>query len=80
MEIEISAAPELRGGAAAFLAWEDLTALLPNSGNGPTRRLINALTGYALPGRIMAIMGPSASGKSTFLDALAGISLSAFPA
>ncbi|KAG6400623.1 hypothetical protein SASPL_137464 [Salvia splendens] len=72
MEIEISAAPELRGGAAAFLAWEDLTALLPNSGNGPTRRLINALTGYALPGRIMAVMGPSASGKSTFLDALAG--------
>lgn len=75
-----AAAPELQGeaeaeaeaGAAAFLAWEELTALLPNSGEGPTRRLINGLSGYALPGRIMAVMGPSGSGKSTFLDSLAG--------
>ncbi|KAI3449992.1 hypothetical protein Pfo_006657 [Paulownia fortunei] len=59
-------------GGAAFLAWEDLTAVLPNFGNGPTRRLINGLTGYAVPGRIMAVMGPSGSGKSTFLDSLAG--------
>lgn len=61
---------------AAFLAWEDLTVVLPNFGNGHTRRLINGLTGYALPGRIMAVMGPSGSGKSTFLDSLAGLSLS----
>ncbi|KAH6812976.1 ABC-2 type transporter family protein [Perilla frutescens var. frutescens] len=63
--------PPLDDGAS-FLAWEDLTAVLPNFGNGPTRRLINGLTGYALPGRIMAVMGPSGSGKSTFLDSLAG--------
>ncbi|KAL1547452.1 ABC transporter G member 15 [Salvia divinorum] len=75
MEIEISTIAgdvEVGEGAAAFLAWEDLTALLPNSGNGPTRRLLNGLTGFALPGRIMAVMGPSGSGKSTFLDSLAG--------
>ncbi|XP_047977057.1 ABC transporter G family member 15-like [Salvia hispanica] len=76
MEIEISSSSardvEVGEGAAAFLAWEDLTALLPNSGNGPTRRLLNGLTGFALPGRIMAVMGPSGSGKSTFLDSLAG--------
>ncbi|XP_051141544.1 ABC transporter G family member 15-like [Andrographis paniculata] len=63
---------EVGGAAAAYLAWEDLTAVLPNSGEGPTRRLINGLTGYALPGRILAVMGPSGSGKSTFLDSLAG--------
>ncbi|KAK6119745.1 hypothetical protein DH2020_046515 [Rehmannia glutinosa] len=66
MEIEI-AAPQLHrsisgggggggadveNGGGAFLTWEDLTAVLPNFGNGPTRRLINGLTGYALPGRL----------------------------
>ncbi|KAK4492356.1 hypothetical protein RD792_003160 [Penstemon davidsonii] len=60
------------GATAACLAWEDLTAVLPNFGAGPTRRLLNGLTGYALPGRIMAVMGPSGSGKSTFLDSLTG--------
>ncbi|XVF47356.1 hypothetical protein PTKIN_Ptkin03bG0102600 [Pterospermum kingtungense] len=55
-----------------LLAWEDLTVMLPNFGNGPTRRLLNGLTGCAEPGRIMAIIGPSGSGKSTLLDALAG--------
>lgn len=55
-----------------YLVWEDLTAVLPNFGNGPTRRLLNGLTGCAEPGRILAIMGPSGSGKSTLLDALAG--------
>ncbi|EPS66361.1 hypothetical protein M569_08417, partial [Genlisea aurea] len=55
------------------LVWEDLTAVLPNFGAGPTKRLLNGLNGFALPGRIMAVMGPSGSGKSTFLDSLAGI-------
>lgn len=66
--------------AAVYLLWEDLTVLLPNfirsSGGGRprshTKRLLNAITGFALPGRIMAIMGPSGSGKSTLLDSLAG--------
>ncbi|XP_011080364.1 ABC transporter G family member 12 [Sesamum indicum] len=83
MEIEIMAGSDhqpdsISGGAhdtdggEACLAWEELTAVLPNFGNGPTRRLINGVSGYALPGRIMAVMGPSGSGKSTFLDSLAG--------
>ncbi|KAE9616399.1 putative sulfate-transporting ATPase [Lupinus albus] len=55
-----------------YLVWEDLSVIVPNYGNGHTRRLLNGLSGYAEPNRIMAIMGPSASGKSTLLDALAG--------
>ncbi|KAI9074854.1 hypothetical protein K1719_043162 [Acacia pycnantha] len=55
-----------------YLVWEDLSVVVPNFGNGHTRRLLDRLNGYAEPNRIMAIMGPSGSGKSTLLDALAG--------
>ena len=60
-------------GRGVYLVWDDLTVVIPNFGNGPTRRLLQGLRGYAEPGRIMAIMGPSGSGKSTLLDSLAGI-------
>lgn len=59
----------------AYLVWEDLTVVLPNFGQGPTKKLLKGISGYAEPGRIMAIMGPSGSGKSTLLDSLAGLFL-----
>lgn len=55
-----------------YLVWENLTVVLPNFKNKPTKRLLQGLRGFAEPGRIMAIMGPSGSGKSTLLDSLAG--------
>ncbi|CAA7048497.1 unnamed protein product [Microthlaspi erraticum] len=58
--------------AAMYVAWEDLTVVIPNFGEGPTRRLLNGVNGCGEPNRILAIMGPSGSGKSTLLDALAG--------
>ncbi|XP_047044918.1 ABC transporter G family member 12-like [Lolium rigidum] len=58
------------GGAS--LTWENLTAVLPGSGGRATKKLLQGLYGYAVPGRIVAIMGPSGSGKSTLLDSLSG--------
>ncbi|MCD7469498.1 hypothetical protein HAX54_008596 [Datura stramonium] len=81
MEIEAAVAADIEKGvtsgiqssSAAYLIWEDVTVVLPKFGGGPTKRLLNGLTGYAEPGRIMAIMGSfSGSGKSTLLDTLAG--------
>ncbi|KAK7244561.1 hypothetical protein RIF29_39385 [Crotalaria pallida] len=66
------------GGMA--MVWEDLTVKLPTFGtqnNTQNKKLLlNGLTGFAQPGKIMAIMGPSGCGKTTFLDSLAGWFLS----
>jgi ATP-binding cassette, subfamily G (WHITE), member 2, PDR len=36
------------------------------------RKLLNNVNGYAVPGRMIALMGASGAGKSTLLDVLAG--------
>lgn len=74
MEIEVERGVSSKRGM--HLVWENLSVVIPNFGNGHTKRLLNGLSGYGEPNRIMAIMGPSGSGKSTLLDALAGSFLS----
>ncbi|KAI8032725.1 ABC transporter G family member 13 [Camellia lanceoleosa] len=36
-----------RAAATAYLVWEDLTVMLPNSGHESTKKLLNGLSGCA---------------------------------
>ncbi|XP_057722528.1 ABC transporter G family member 15-like [Arachis stenosperma] len=55
------------------LVWEDLEVEVVSSYSSERRKkVLNGISGYAEPNRIMALIGPSGAGKSTFLDALAG--------
>ncbi|CAD5315238.1 unnamed protein product [Arabidopsis thaliana] len=44
--------PPAEIGRGAYLAWEDLTVVIPNFSGGPTRRLLDGLNGHAEPGRL----------------------------
>ncbi|EPS59837.1 hypothetical protein M569_14968, partial [Genlisea aurea] len=50
------------------ISFRDLTVIL----KGNHKILLRSVTGKVRPGRIVAIMGPSGAGKTTFLSALAG--------
>jgi hypothetical protein len=68
----VSPAARYAESGGASLTWENLTAVLPGGGGRATKKLVQGLYGYAVPGRVVVIMGPSGSGKSTLLDSLSG--------
>ncbi|XP_051120565.1 ABC transporter G family member 15-like isoform X2 [Andrographis paniculata] len=69
---DIETGNQSNGVVEAYLVWQNLTVVLPNLRKGSMKKLLHGLNGFAMPGRILAIMGPSGSGKSTLLDSLAG--------
>ncbi|KAL5755356.1 hypothetical protein ACOSP7_023576 [Xanthoceras sorbifolium] len=68
MKKEMEPVPHNNG---VFLTWKDLHVKVSKGKNG-SHLILQGLTGYAEPGEVLAIMGPSGSGKSSLLDALAG--------
>lgn len=55
------------------IGFEDIKIALEQKGGKPDRIILDgSLRGKAQPGRMLAVMGPSGSGKSSFLHALAG--------
>jgi ABC-type glutathione transport system ATPase component len=65
----------------ALLTWEDVRVTVA-SGRPPGAsdvRILDGISGYARPGEVLAIMGPSGGGKTTLLHTLAGASLRHLP-
>ena len=58
-------------GREVFLTWEDLS-VTASSGRAKATVILDNISGYARPGEVLALMGPSSCGKTTLLDALAG--------
>ncbi|KAK9990285.1 hypothetical protein SO802_025270 [Lithocarpus litseifolius] len=54
-----------------FLTWKELLVTVPDEKSG-RQPILERLTGYAEPGKMLAIMGPSGCGNSTLMDSLAG--------
>lgn len=62
---------DVKLGRGAVLVWKDLTVAYGRKKAHPYK-VVQGLTGYALTGKLLAVMGPPRCGKSTVLKALAG--------
>ncbi|MED6141921.1 ATP-binding cassette sub- G member 1, partial [Stylosanthes scabra] len=54
------------------VTWQNLWVTTLSDAKSRLKPILEGLTGYAQPGRLLGIMGPSGCGKSTLLDALSG--------
>uniref|UniRef100_A0A7S3EI01 Probable ATP-dependent transporter ycf16 n=1 Tax=Rhodosorus marinus TaxID=101924 RepID=A0A7S3EI01_9RHOD len=54
----------------AHFTWKDVTYSVP-IGRNEKKELLHEVCGYALPGRLCALMGSSGAGKTTLMDVLA---------
>lgn len=54
----------------AHFTWKDVTYTVP-IGRNENKELLHEVNGYALPGRLCALMGSSGAGKTTLMDVLA---------
>ena len=56
-----------------YASWEDLRFEVPDPHDKKqTKMILNGLNGHVTPGQLVAVIGPSGSGKSSFLNCIAG--------
>ena len=56
-----------------YVSWENLTFKVPDPHNkGQIKTILHGLNGHVKPGELVAIIGPSGSGKSSLLNCIAG--------
>ena len=56
-----------------YLSWENLRFQVPDPQNkGEIKTILHGLNGHVKPGELVAIIGPSGSGKSSLLNCIAG--------
>lgn len=66
--------PRSADAAPSLLAWEDLRLTVESPTAGRVD-ILRGVSGFATPGRLLAIMGASGSGKTSFLDVICGRTL-----
>ena len=67
--------PSTGGGAhdTVTLAWRDIRyTVYPNGKKKPAKEVLKGISGAALPNHVIALMGPTGSGKTSLLNVLSG--------
>lgn len=57
-----------------YVSWENLRFEVPDPQDkkAPKKVILHGLTGHVKPGELVAVIGPSGSGKSSFLNCIGG--------
>eukprot|EP01083_Nonionella_stella_P225530 801704_1 len=56
-----------------YVSWKDLSFTVPDPKDKKnTKTILDNLNGCVKPGQLIAVIGPSGSGKSSFLNCIAG--------
>eukprot|EP01084_Bolivina_argentea_P270777 460508_1 len=55
-----------------YVSWKNLSFTVPNKEKKKNKIILDNLNGCVKPGELVAVIGPSGSGKSSFLNCIAG--------